>query len=118
MVDPSSYFVEFDGSVWFNNDPESYKDDLIDQSFKLELMQYTGLKDKSGAEIYEGDIIKATALNNDHHQRGATSMTEVAIRMGNVCLGENGPTLYPFNVSHTIEVIGNIHQNPELLKGE
>jgi len=38
MVDPSAYFVEFDGSVWFNNTDGIDSDYLCDQSNKLKLM--------------------------------------------------------------------------------
>lgn len=80
------------------------------------LMQYTGLEDKNGVLIYEGDIVKTIALSNDHHQRGAIVAVVVEYSMGNFCLGDSGPTIYPFNVTHEIEVIGNIYENPELLK--
>jgi len=84
------------------------------------VMQYTGLKDKNGKEICQGDIVKTTALSNSHNQRGATEITTVREFMGNNCLcligNETGPSIYPFNVSHTIEVIGNIWESPELLE--
>ena len=81
---------------------------------EIELMQYTGLKD-----IYEGDIIRVVALSNDHHQKGATSVLVVKFFMGNPCLCfaecETGVPIYTFCVNHTLEVIGNIYENYELL---
>lgn len=84
------------------------------------LVQYTGLKDKEGREIYEGDIVR---VSDDY---GNTDFTEGGI--GTVCGMEdlfmwyidgdvhNG--LYDVNQSSYIEVIGNIHENPELLEVE
>ena len=83
------------------------------------LMQYTGLKDKNGKEIYEGDIVKTTSLSNDHHQLGVTEVLEIRHFMGNCCLcfpgQDTGIPIYPFNVDHELEVIGNVYESPELL---
>jgi len=84
------------------------------------LMQSTGLSDKDGVEIFEGDVVRTVAINNDHNQKGATQVMCVLHFMGNSCLcfagHDSGLPLYPFNVSRWIEVIGNIHENPELLE--
>ena len=82
----------------------------IDDNF--ELMQYTGLKDKNGIEIYEGDIVLFFV---SHGAEGVPSDEEM---QGEVYYS-NG-MLYPmsdFMYDHYIfEVIGNIYENPELIK--
>ena len=74
---------------------------------KYKLMQYTGLKDKNGVEIYEGDIIR---IKNNH---GYFIKKSVAWNNGNRWQG--------FRVGkgdREIEVIGNVYENPELLEAE
>ena len=86
----------------------------------VDLMQYTGLKDKDGVEIYCGDIVKVVATENDLNQRGATDGLIVQEFMGNMCFcflnGETGTPIYPAFISHEKTVIGNIYENPEMLK--
>ncbi len=70
------------------------------------LMQFTGLKDKNGKEIYEGDIVKAPY--ND-----LCEYHEVSYNSG--CYFVGVEILSSFH-EEDLEVIGNIYENPELLE--
>ena len=73
---------------------------------RLELMQFTGLLDKNGVEIYEGDLLK-------HHS--SELLSEVIFNDGTFWM-KNIMWDNPLGrMNDQLEVIGNIYENPELL---
>lgn len=73
--------------------------------------QYTGLKDKNGKKIFEGDIVKY--IPDDENEVGVDyyyiEYKDAQFRIGRDGIGQN--------YADEWEVVGNIHDNPELLEG-
>ncbi len=81
----------------------------------VNLMQYTGIKDKNGVEIYEGDIVKLSRFNN--------WLNEVVFDEENasfklISVDKQFASSYfsNFEDKSKLVVVGNIYENPELLE--
>ena len=82
----------------------------------IELMQYTGLKDKNGKEIYEGDIVSFNLKSDSEGQPYIIGYIEYQTTFsGYRIMSFEGSFALDYNIKD-IEVIGNIYDNPELLE--
>lgn len=85
--------------------------------------QYTGLKDKNGKEIYEGDVVQNIVTRRDFTMpKDTTPYSYTDVEYATQQTVEYDEHWAEFKVISTIErgileVIGNIYENPELLKG-
>ena len=83
--------------------------------------QYTGLTDKNGVRIFEGDICRFKRFNDICVGKIIFNVTTASFVMWSQSIvgayGEKATHKMLLSVCDDIEVIGNIHDNPELLKG-
>ena len=107
----------FDGIFWTMIKHKSFK----------EPQQYTGLKDKNGKEVWEGDIIRTLHfMDRDKPQYlyhkvvysdRYCAYNAINLKNTDELLTTHGNTfLYVLAKASSYEVIGNIYENPELLK--
>jgi uncharacterized phage protein (TIGR01671 family) len=124
MARINHYNGKFYTTIWKFQDDKPWPDKRVTyDEDDIELMQYTGLKDKNGKEIYEGDILhyywKSTLSSS---QKPVDQIFEVIFDEGSFQQME----IYRENLQYRkdiaiwhdwadLEIIGNIYENPDLI---
>lgn len=102
--------------IFHLNEDDDWDYYLSNEDGRFIAMQYTGIEDKNGNEIYEGDICKS-------HEFSKTQLLKLVGALGHIdfvfgqfrFIGQRASLVVSID-SCVLEVIGNIYENPELLR--
>ncbi|CAK0779066.1 conserved hypothetical protein [Azospirillaceae bacterium] len=137
MVRPGNFEIEESGGHlvgWFQSseDDDEERECQLKSNYELILLQFTGLLDKNGKEIYEGDIVQDTRDWADRMTNKGVHLIRFGVGSEGEpadgtqpyigwCLGRDDDYRYETTgftkyEADNFEVIGNIYENPELLE--
>jgi uncharacterized phage protein (TIGR01671 family) len=102
----TAFDMDNDGVVYPAVTPYSNNPDI-------RIMEYTGLHDKNGKEIYEGDIVREVLWRQEQTD---DVLGKVHWSDGNAGFWVSGRSVLTEGYTQDLEVIGNIYENPELLE--
>ena len=113
--------VEFKPPWWEQGADSVHR---VDGSQMFDIMQSTGLNDKNGVEIFEGDIVERTYLFNGGYGETHTGEVVYDEEYARYVISRPQKYIEPktedlrniLSDKSTYEIIGNVHQNPELLE--
>ncbi|MFN6684593.1 YopX family protein [Enterococcus gallinarum] len=124
MIYPSTEGVCFeldDDGINILDVSGDYPEDHTFPAIDSVLMQSTGLKDKNGVEIFEGDLVKVSVDNGFDYLFEELSIVKPSkFHSGLVCSLKSHEAEYRIIhaeiLGYEYEVVGNIYENPELLE--
>ena len=125
------YFIIGIDSNWCDYEGYDLEYDVIPET----VGEYTGLTDKNGKKIFEGDIVKCSDVDHCYYTEektefwgvikfeegafGIATKETLMISLDNWCENDNFVSLWELEWNEyidNVEIVGNIHDNPELLK--
>ncbi|ETY74096.1 hypothetical protein LFAB_09165 [Lactiplantibacillus fabifermentans T30PCM01] len=113
--DTLSGFVKYDDGEDAEYDESCFGDFLDNERYDTE--QFTGLKDVNGKDIYEGDvIITHPKYDNEESKRGIVQYGIFRAEFSYEVRNGDHRSIWSSNEYRTYEVIGNVHEDPELLE--
>lgn len=108
------------GNIWIIDEDSVAGDWIVNND--IHVMQSTGLVDKNGQEIFEGDIVTDGDVISDIKYHQTLGFYMIGKYGFSVPFGQGVDVEYfeefAVHVSKTFEVVGNIYENPELLEEE